>query len=63
MSRTTTFGVAVVPATIVAMPLLAQTPHGQPDPALMAAHLTNGMIPEGLTKAADVMSQEWSLCE
>ena len=57
MSRTTTFGVAVVLATIAAMPLLAQTPHGQPDPALMAAHLTNGMIPEWLTKAADVMSE------
>ena len=57
MSRMTTFGVAVVLATIVAMPLVAQTPHGQPDPALMAAHLTNGMIPEWLTKAADVMSE------
>ena len=44
MSKTTTFGVAVVLATFVAMPLLAQTPHGAPDPALMAAQLTNGML-------------------
>ena len=57
MSRTTTFGVAVVLATIVAMPLLAETPHGPPDPALMAAQLTNGMTPEWLTKAADAMSE------
>lgn len=57
MSKTTTFGVAVVLATIVAMPLLAQTPQGPPDPAFMAARLANGMMPEWLTKAADAMSE------
>ena len=55
--KTTTFGVAVVLATLAAMPLLAQTPPAPSDPGIMAIQLAHRYTKLWLTKAADQMSE------